>query len=152
MTFKVTEAFKKSLPGPENIHRQELANGMVVLVRSNFNSPSVVVNGYLPAGSLLEGDDRLGLAGFTANALLRGTEHRSFHEIYNDLESAGANLHINGGVHTTGFGSKALAEDLGLLLELLSEALRQPTFPAEQAPDQPGNPGSRYTRNGLADL
>lgn len=125
-------SLSKSLPGADNIHRRKLANGIVVLVRSNFNSPSVVVNGYLPAGSLFEQDDRLGLAGYTADALLRGTEQRSFHEIYDRLESAGANLHINGGVHTTGFGSQALAEDLDLLLELLAEALRQPTFPEEQ--------------------
>jgi len=121
-----------SLPGPDDIHRWKLANDIVVLVRSNFNSPSVVVNGYLMAGSLFEPNERLGLAGFTANALLRGTEQRSFHEIYDSLESAGANLHVSGGIHTTGFGSKALAEDLDLLVELLTEALRQPTFPAEQ--------------------
>jgi zinc protease len=121
-----------SLPGPDDIHRRKMANDIVVLVRSNFNSPSVVVNGYIMAGSLFDQDERLGLAGFTADALLRGTAQRSFHEIYDRLESAGANLHIAGGTHTTGFGSKALAEDLDLLLELLAEALRQPTFPAEQ--------------------
>jgi zinc protease len=86
----------------------------------------------LLAGSLFDQDEHLGLAGFTADALLRGTERHSFHEIYDNLESAGANLHITGGVHTTGFGSKALAEDLDLLLELLAEGLRQPIFPEDQ--------------------
>ena len=132
MTRMENNSISRSLPGADDIHRRELANGIVVLVRSNFNSPSVVANGYLLAGSLFDQDDRLGLAGFTADALLRGTEQRSFHEIYDSLESAGANLHITGGVHTTGFGSKALAEDLDLLLELLAEALRKPTFPADQ--------------------
>jgi len=132
MTRMNTNSISSSLPGADDIHRRELTNGIVVLVRSNFNSPSVVANGYLLAGSLFDQDDHLGLAGFTADALLRGTEQRSFHEIYDRLESAGANLHITGGVHTTGFGSKALAEDLGLLLELLSEALREPIFPADQ--------------------
>jgi len=132
MTPMKPNSLSLSLPGPDDIHRRKLANGIVVLVRSNFNSPSVVVNGYLMAGSLFEPDEQLGLAGFTANALLRGTELRSFHEIYDNLESAGANLHVNGGIHTTGFGSKALAEDLDLLVELLAETLRQPTFPPEQ--------------------
>jgi zinc protease len=121
-----------SLPGPDDIHRRKLANGITVLVRSNFRSASVVVNGYLMSGSLFEHDDQLGLADFTADALLRGTEKRSYQEIYNSLESEGANLHISGGVHTTGFGSKALAEDLDLLLGLLAEALRQPVFPKDQ--------------------
>lgn len=125
-------SLSRSLPGADDIHRRQLANEIIVLARSNFNSPSVVVNGYVMAGSLFDNNERLGLAGFTANAMLRGTERRSFHEIYDSLESAGANLHISGGVHTSGFGSKALAEDLDLLLELLAEALRQPTFPADQ--------------------
>jgi zinc protease len=125
-------SLSKSLPGPDDILRHELSNGIVLLIRSNFNSPSVVVNGYLMAGALYDTDEKLGLADFTADVLMRGTDQRSFHEIYDTLESAGANLHINGGTHTTGFGSKALAEDLDLLLELLSESLRQPTFPEEQ--------------------
>jgi zinc protease len=132
MTRMEPNSLSLSLPGPDDIHRRKMANDIVVLVRSNFNSPSVVVNGYIMAGSLFDQDERLGLAGFTADALLRGTAQHSFHEIYDRLESAGANLHIAGGTHTTGFGSKALAEDLDLLLELLAEALRQPTFPAEQ--------------------
>jgi zinc protease len=86
----------------------------------------------LIAGSLFDDDAKLGLAGFTADTLMRGTAQRSFHEIYDALESAGASLHISGGTHTTGFGSKALVEDLGLLLELLSESLRHPVFPEDQ--------------------
>ncbi len=132
MTPNESKTPSHSLPGSDDIVRQELSNGIVVLVRSNFNSPSVVVNGYLLAGSLFDEDAKLGLAGFTADALMRGTAQRTFHEIYDALESAGANLHISGGTHTTGFGSKALVEDLGLLLEILSESLRHPVFPPEQ--------------------
>lgn len=121
-----------SLPGPDDITRHELSNEIVLLVRSNFNSPSVVVNGYLMGGSLFEEDEKLGLAGFTASTLMRGTTQRTYNEIYDAIESAGASLNISGGTHTTGFGSKALAEDLDLLLELLSESVRQPVFPPEQ--------------------
>jgi zinc protease len=132
MTIKASHPLSQSLPGPEDILRRELSNGIVVLVRSNFHSPSVVVKGYITSGGLDDPDPMLGLADFTADALMRGTALRSFHEIYDSLESAGASLHINGGTHTTGFGSKALAEDLDLLLELLSESLRHPVFPPEQ--------------------
>lgn len=132
MSSKINNSLSHSLPGADDIHQRMLGNGILVMARSNFSSQSVVINGYLMAGSLFERDDQLGLADFTADALLRGTERRTFHEIYDRLESEGASLHINGGTHTSGFGSKALAEDLDLLLELLSEALRQPTFPTEQ--------------------
>jgi len=118
-----------ALPGPENILRVELPNGIVVLARSNFNSPSVYLAGYLPAGSLFDPDEKLGLADFTALALLRGTARRSFKQIFNALETAGANLGFDGGTHTAAMGGRALADDLPLILKLLSEALRQPTFP-----------------------
>ena len=118
-----------ALPGPENILRVELPNGIVVLARANFNSPSVYLAGYLPAGSLFDPDEKLGLADFTALALLRGTARRSFQQIFNALETAGANLGFDGGTHTAAMGGRALADDLPLILKLLSEALRQPTFP-----------------------
>jgi zinc protease len=121
-----------SLPGADDITRVELSNGIVILARPNFNSPSVVLSGYLSVGSLSDPDGKLGLADFTASALLRGTARRSFQEIYDALESAGASLGFDSGTHTTGFGGKALAEDLDLLLDLLADALRQPSFPLEQ--------------------
>ena len=122
----------KSLPGPETITRREISNGIVVLVRENHTSPSVVVDGDLRAGALWETRERAGLADFTASALLRGTERRSFAEIYEAIESVGASLSISGGTHTSGFYGKALAEDLSLLLELAAEGLRRPTFPENQ--------------------
>lgn len=121
-----------SLPGPEDITRTELPNGIVVLARPNFNSPSVAISGYLTAGSLFEPDDKLGQADFCASALMRGTQRRDFQAVYDALESVGASLGVDSGTHTTGFGGRALAEDLPLLLELLAETLREPVFPTDQ--------------------
>jgi zinc protease len=121
-----------SLPGADDITRTILPNGIVVLVRSNFASPSVVLSGYLNAGSIFEPDEKLGLADFTASALMRGTRRRSFQKIYDAIESVGASLGFNGGTHTTSFSGRSLTEDLPLLLDLLSDSLRHPAFPAEQ--------------------
>jgi zinc protease len=129
----VNPANWKTLPGPENIARVELPNGIVLLVRSNFNSPSVSMGGYLGAGSMHDPLEKLGLAHFTALCLMRGTRQRAFQDIYETLESAGASLGFGASVHNVNFGGRALAEDLPMLLELLAEALRQPAFPAEQA-------------------
>jgi zinc protease len=120
-----------SLPGPANITRHELANGIIVLSRANPTSASVLVSGGLPAGSLYDPDEKLGLAGFTASALMRGTQRHSFSEIYDLLESAGASLGFSGGTHSVSFSGRALAEDLDSLLMLVAEALQQPAFPEE---------------------
>ena len=120
------------IPGADDILRKELRNGIVVLARANFHSPSVVVSGYLQAGSIYDTDKKLGLADFTASALMRGTKKHSFSQIYEQLESVGASLGFSGSTHTAGFSGRALSEDLPMLLALLSETLRTPTFPSRQ--------------------
>jgi len=122
------DKLNSALPGPNDIHREVLPNGITVITRSNFNSPSVVVSGYFDSGSLSDPDEKLGLADFVTSALMRGTKRRSFDKIYNELESVGASLGFNSGVHKSGFHGRSLAEDLPLLLTLLSESLTQPAF------------------------
>ena len=121
-----------SLPGPNDIYREVLPNGITVLARSNFNSPSVVVTGFFEAGALFDPDEKLGLAEYTVLSLMRGTKKRSFDEIYNALESVGAGMGLNTGVHKSGFNGRSLAEDLPLLLNLLAEALTAPVFPRSE--------------------
>jgi zinc protease len=122
----------KALPGSEDVHRVTLPNGIVVLGRANFNSPSVVINGYVNAGSLFDPDEKLGLADFTSAMLMHGTERRNFQQIYDTIESIGANLGFSAGTHTTSFSGRCLAEDLPRLMALLAESVREPAFPADE--------------------
>ncbi|MCL4560775.1 MAG: insulinase family protein [Chloroflexi bacterium] len=121
-----------TLPGPDDITRVKLDNGIIVLARPNFNSESVVISGFLANGALLDPDEKLGLAHFSALGLMRGTTGRKFQQIYDALESVGASLGFGAGQHTTSFSGRALAEDLPLLLDLLSETAREPAFPPDQ--------------------
>src|SRR3990172_13213232 len=132
MAKNLIKAVKPSLPGLEDIHRVVLANGITVLARSNFNSPSISIGGYLPAGAIFETDAKLGLADFVSSSLMRGTQTRTFDAIYNELESVGASMGFDSGVHTTSFGGRSLVEDLPLLLKLLSESLQTPAFPKDE--------------------
>ncbi|GMR11699.1 MAG: hypothetical protein BMS9Abin28_2538 [Anaerolineae bacterium] len=122
----------KTLPGPETVLRQELDNGITFLARENFSSPSVVISGYLRVGALLEGTHMAGLASMTAASLMRGTRQRKFGQIYETIESIGARLNFAAGKHSISFSAKGLAEDLGVLLDLLHEVLLTPTFPKAQ--------------------
>ncbi len=120
-----------TLPGPDDITRRELPNGIVILVRENHHAPSVVIAGSIEAGALFEPVELNGLASFAASMLMRGTEKRDFATIYELLEGNGASLSIGSGHHTAGFSGKSLAEDLPMLLDLLADALRRPVFPPE---------------------
>ena len=125
------DKLNSALPGSDDITRVELRNGITILCRENFSSPSVVLSGYLSGGALFDPLEKLGLADFTAASLMRGTQKRDFHEIYDALESVGASFGFNGRTHSVGFGGRSLAEELPLLLDMLSDSLRQPTFPEE---------------------
>ena len=128
----MTTKTKSSMPSPRDVYQTTLSNGITILARSNFNSPAVNIGGYLPAGAIFETDDKLGLADFVSSMLMRGTPTRSFDAIYNELETVGASLGFDSGVHNTNFGGRALVEDLPLLLRLLSESLQTPIFPKDE--------------------
>ena len=121
-----------TFPGAEDITRAVLPNGIVVLSRANFNSPSVTISGHIETGSIFEPDDKLGLADFTSAMLMRGSQLHTSHEIYDQIEAVGASLGFSAGVHTTGFSGRCLADDLPMLLELLAEVVTIPAFPHEQ--------------------
>lgn len=120
-----------SIPGPDDITRVVLANGIVVLARENPNSKAVTFRSVLPAGSIFDPDEKLGLADFVSSTLMRGTAKREFQAIYESLESVGASVGFNSGTHTVGFGGRSLAEDLPLMMDIAREALYYPTFPNE---------------------
>ena len=123
---------QQSFPGPDDITRFTIPNGITILARANFNSPSVVIGGQLACGSLFDTDEKSGLADFTALGLMRGTETRTFQQIFDALESVGAALSFGAGAHNTGFSGRSLTEDLPLMLDLLADVLRHPVFPDEQ--------------------
>ena len=120
-----------SLPGPDDITRIKLKNGITFLFRPNMNSMATSIGGYVQAGSIYDPQDKLGLADFTTSTLMRGTRTQSFQEIFDSLESIGASLGIGCGAHTAGFGGKSLAEDLPTLLKMLADVLMNPIFPEQ---------------------
>ncbi len=121
-----------SIPGPNDIARHELPNGIVVLVRENHDSPSVVVSGYLYVGAYDERPEQAGLSAFTARALMRGAASHTFEQIYEEVESVGASVGVSSGTYTSGFGAKSLVEDLPLVLDILADVLCHPTFPRDE--------------------
>lgn len=121
-----------SLPNSQNITRTVLSNGIVVLIHTLPHVESVVIAGSIAAGALHENPQQNGLASMTAAALMRGTQTHDFDSIHSALEDIGADLSFGGGRHQVGLGGKALVEDMPILIELLCDTLRYPTFPEEQ--------------------
>jgi zinc protease len=121
-----------SVPNSSNIAQFELANGIKVYCYENFNSPAVIVSGYLQEGAFDEPRDKAGLAGFVTDCLMRGSSQHSYEQIFESTEAVGASLSVSSGVFTTGLYSKSLVEDLPMMLDMLSNVLREPKFPARE--------------------
>ena len=88
---------RNAIPGSDDILRMTLPNQTVFLSRENDQSPSVVISGYIPGGSMFDPMDRSGLSVYLSMALMRGTQHRSFQQIDQELESVGASLGFSAG-------------------------------------------------------
>ncbi|MGC9400118.1 MAG: M16 family metallopeptidase [Anaerolineae bacterium] len=132
MSNSKSKTLRPALPSPDDTLRRTLPNGITVLARENFLSPAVVIDGYLEVGAEDEPAEKAGLANFTVGVMERGTLHRSFDDLYEEVESVGANFGLSAGTHITSFGAKSLAAQLPLMLDILSDVLRYPAFPQEQ--------------------
>ena len=120
---------KAAIPGAHNIMRQTYTNGMTVLVKENFSSPSVVIDGLVRAGAADDPIGKEGVSAFTSHMVMRGTERRTFAQIYEEIEAVGATVDVSSGINVTSFGAKSLAEDLPLIADVLADVLQQPAFP-----------------------
>lgn len=121
-----------ALPGPDNITRTVLDNGLVVLVRENHAAPVTVVDGYLPAGSVLDPRGKSGLAAFVASMLTRGSANFDFDQFNEIVEGVGASVAAGMDDHHLSFGTTSLSEDFPQMLTVVADMLRRPTFAPEQ--------------------
>jgi zinc protease len=120
------------VPDARSIYREELPNGIVALAYQNPAVQSVTLAGSLPAGALYERQVHQGVAPMMAEALMYGTQTRHADALAALLEDNAADFGYGAGLMRLGFSGKALADDLGLLLEVLSDTLRHPAFPEDR--------------------
>lgn len=122
----------KNYPNASTIERHTLSNGMIVLLYQNPNAKTVILEGGLWAGAIGEPAEKGGVASFVASSLMRGTSNRSFEQIYDQLEGVGAMVGYGSGYQMSDFSAESLPEDLDLLLDIVSDTLRNPIFPEDE--------------------
>lgn len=113
-------------------HREILPNGAVLLVAERPAIPIVVLRISIPAGSVFDPPDALGLANLTATLLTRGTARRAAPELDRAIEFVGGSLEADSGRDRATVSLSVLKKDLPLGLDLLAEVLREPAFPADE--------------------
>ncbi|MGD8237393.1 MAG: pitrilysin family protein [Armatimonadota bacterium] len=113
--------------------RTVLPNGMVVIVQENHANTTIAVAGHLHTGGVFDPPGKPGLAGFTSALLSRGTKRRTSLQLAQSTESVGASVSIGGGrPATTNFGGSCLTKHFDVVLDVLSDELRNPSFPEDE--------------------
>jgi zinc protease len=118
-----------SYPGPENITRTVLANGITILVRANRATPVVVLEGMLDVGAVDDPATQAGLSSFTTAMLSRGSARYDYKRFNQTIESVGASLYFSSESDAANVGITCLSEDFATLVDVMADALRTPTVP-----------------------
>lgn len=113
--------------------REVLPNGIVLLVSHRSAIPIVAVRVYVRgAGAAFDPPDRQGLANLTGALLSRGTAKRSATQLDAAIEFVGGSLEAGADRDGLVVAVDVLRKDLNLGLDLLSEVLQAPAFPADE--------------------
>ena len=125
------EVLRVKLPRPR---QTKLSNGLTVLVLEQHKLPTVAFTLWVETGALADPKDLPGLAKATAEMLREGTAHRSSAQIAADVDGLGASLAASAefGADTTAVSASGLSESMDRLLELMSDVVLNPTFPADE--------------------
>ena len=102
-----------------------LINGVRMIFERRPGTGVVALELYVDAGSARE--SKPGLATLTGRLLEEGTATRSAEVLAQSIEDVGGSLEVG----TTGSSVRVRSEDLALALELLSDVVLHPSFPAD---------------------
>lgn len=137
------EVLKVELPKPAVV---KLPNGLTVLLLENHKLPTVAFTLWIRPGQLADPDNLPGLASFTADMLKEGTQRRTSEQIANEVDSLGASLDAGSrfGASYTSVSASGLVDSAPQILDLMSDVVLHPTFPADEL--------AKYKQRALADL
>jgi zinc protease len=110
-----------------------LKNGLTVLLLEKRGVPLVNISAIVKAGAAADPNGQEGLATVTAGLLRKGTKKRTSQQFAANLDFIGGAFDAEAGADFTVINAEFMSKDLARGLELFSDALLHPTFPAEEA-------------------
>jgi len=137
------EVLKVQLPRPTET---KLANGLTLLLLEQHKLPTASLALWIKTGALADPRDMPGLAKFTADMLHEGTAHRTSAQLAAEVDTIGASLNANAafGSSVSTVSASTLVENVDRLLDLMSDAVLNPSFPADEL--------EKYRQRQLANL
>jgi len=112
--------------------RLTLGNGAQVALMPRRDTPLVSMTVVVRGGSLADAPGREGTASLLADLMQKGAGVRDAVQFAEAIEGAGGRLALTSGAEALALGASFLARDVGLMIELSSDALLRPRLePAE---------------------
>lgn len=112
--------------------RAVLKNGMTLLFVETHALPMVNISVAVKAGAIYDPQGKGGVANLTAALLDEGTSTRSSIQIAEEIDFIGGRLSASGGEDYSSASLVVLRKDLVTGMELLTDILLNPIFPAEE--------------------
>lgn len=106
-----------------------LSNGARLVLAQKRDVPLISFTAYLQGGALADPEGKEGLASLTADMLRKGAGKRSARQIAYEVDTAGGALSTGSGMEVTWLSGEFLRRDEGLMVDLLRNVIRNPTFP-----------------------
>ena len=110
----------------------KLANGLTLILSERRGLPIVASNLVLRTGSDANPLDKPGTANFVAAMLDEGTAKRNALQIADDVSRLGASLGTSSSMDATTISSRSLTKNFPATLDILSDVVLNPSFPAEE--------------------
>lgn len=120
----------RSLELPK-IVQQTLPNGLRLVLLENHKQPALWLQLALPAGSIRDPRDKVGLAQLTAQMLDKGAGTRDESQIADTVDSLGANLSASAGTDFLTISINGLSPQADALFALLADVALRPSFPSD---------------------
>jgi len=115
-----------------DFERATLANGAQVMLMPKRDTPLVALNIVVRGGALADPPGREGTAALLADLVQKGAGSRDAAQFAEAIEGAGGELSVSAGAESLVLGASFLSRDVGLMVELASDALLRPTMAADQ--------------------
>lgn len=112
--------------------RVVLDNGMTVIIQENRSNPTIAISGCMKAGGMFDPQGKDGLAEMTSQLLMKGTAKRTAEQIGAEKDFVGMTLQTGAEPEAATFGGNSLSKNFALMLDILSDTMRNASFPSQE--------------------
>ncbi|MFA5060657.1 MAG: pitrilysin family protein [Candidatus Omnitrophota bacterium] len=126
------QAVLPALQGTFEIKKIVLDNGMTLLLKEDHRFPLVSMRLTLRGGVLADAKYGSGISEIMSSLWNKGTKARSVKQIAESTEMLGMNVGSFSGQNSFGLKADCLSQDIDFTIELLTDIMKNPTFPPEE--------------------